>query len=325
MTLSPSSARRTLAVALIAALWAAGCAPATDPATTGGPGRAGDTIAAEVASFDLVARRADRFIIGVWSVDQTTLLAYGTIELTFTHLDEPEASADPPSVTARFLPLPGQDIDPAAPGPRFVSGAEATGVYGSPDVTFGQPGFWEVTVTATVDGQHHSTTAAFEVHERSDIPAVGDPAPRTRQPLAGDPHVGPRSIYSRAGPGQPIPVPGLHDITIADAIDAGLPVMVVISTPTYCVSRFCGPITDIIYDLALRHRGDMAFVHLEVWADFENQRLNSAALEWIAPTDRTNGGEPWVFVIDRHGIISHRFDNVATDAELQQSIRDVLS
>jgi hypothetical protein len=273
--------------------------------------------------------RPGRFLVGVWAVDQATLLAYGTIELDFERNGGDSGartavrSATP--VTAAFLPLPGQDLDPDAPGPRFVSGAEATGVYGAYDIGFDQPGFWEVTVTAIVDGEAHTTTAAFEVLATSDIPAVGDPAPRTRQPLVGDPGVNPRAIYSRAGPDRPIPVPGLHDIAIADAIDAGLPVMVVISTPTYCVSRFCGPITDTIRNLALRHRGDMAFVHLEVWADFENNQPNPAALEWIAPTDRTDGREPWVFVIDRDGIISHRFDNVATEAELQQAIRDVLS
>jgi hypothetical protein len=33
---------------------------------------------------------------------------------------------------------------------------------------------------------------------------------------------------------------------VADAIAAGRPVMVVGSTPVFCVSRFCGPITDAV-------------------------------------------------------------------------------
>jgi len=44
--------------------------------------------------------------------------------------------------------------------------------------------------------------------------------------------------------------------------------MVVVSTPTYCQSRFCGPITDSVSALAQRYGDRMAFVHLEVWKNF---------------------------------------------------------
>jgi len=177
-----------------------------------------------------------------------------------------------------------------------------------------------VAIEAEVDGQTQHTTAAFEVLARSDLPAVGDQAPRTRQPLAGDPDVDPKAIDSRAGDDRPIPDPELHDITIADAIAASRPVMVVVSTPTFCVSRFCGPITDSVQELALQYGDRMDFVHLEVWHDFEANVLNPAAAEWIAPTPDTDGGEPWVFVIDSAGVIIQRFDNVATDTDLLAAV-----
>ena len=85
--------------------------------------------------------------------------------------------------------------------------------------------------------------AAFEVLADSAIPAPGDQAPLIRQPLANDAAVDPKSIDSRAASDRPIPDLELHDITIADAITAGRPTVVVISTPTFRVSRFCGPIT----------------------------------------------------------------------------------
>lgn len=49
------------------------------------------------------------------------------------------------------------------------------------------------------------------------------------------------------------------------------------------------------------------------------------ALEWIAPTDRTDGRERRLFVVDRQGILSHGFHNVATHAQLEQAIADVLA
>lgn len=269
----------------------------------------------------------------MFGADRTRIVAFGTVTVRFAHLgdgSEPTASTDPAAlsepVEASFLPIPGQDLGPDEPGPRLVGGAEATGVYGAQGVTFDQPGFWEVTVTAILDGTEHTTTAAFEVLADSAIPAVGDPAPRTIQPLAGASGVDPKSIDSRASTDQPIPDPELHDITIADALDAGRPFMVVVSTPTFCVSRFCGPITDSVHQLAQRFADtDMAFIHLEVWQDFETNTVNPAAREWIAPTPETDGAEPWVFVVDHQGVITHRFDNVATDAELLAAVAETLA
>lgn len=67
----------------------------------------------------------------------------------------------------------------------------------------------------------------------------------------------------------------------------------------------------------------MAFVHLEVWKNFDKSEVNKAAAEWIYPPGTKDPREPWVFVIGRDGRIAHRFDNVATDAELQQAVDDV--
>jgi hypothetical protein len=297
----------------------------------GGDGSGGDggSIVAQVASFDLVAGREGRFIVGLFSADRTQLVAHGTVGLSFAYLGEGDGATTAPGgrpgpVVAAFLPIPGQEVDRGADGPRLVSGSEATGVYGTPRVGFDRPGFWEVIVTASIEGRDETTTAAFQVLEDSAIPAVGDPAPRTVQWLVDAPGVDPEAIDSRAGADRPVPDPGLHDVTVAEAIAAGVPLMVVVSTPTFCVSRFCGPITDSVEALALDHDDEMTFVHLEVWQNFQADVVNPAAAEWIAPTSDTDGAEPWVFVVDSDGIVTHRFDNVATDAELRAAVAEVL-
>lgn len=315
---------RRLVVAVVVAMVAAGCSM---PSSSEGGG-ASDEVVASVASFDVVADRPARFMVGLYTADQALTLAYGTVVFEFDYLGSDGAGGDtessPGPVDAAFLPIPGQDIDLDTEGPRMVTGSEATGVYAAPDVEFQSPGFWEVEVTAEVDGRTRRATGAFEVLEHSDVPAVGDPAPRTSQPLAGDGSVDPKAIDSRAGPETPIPDPALHDTTVADAIAAGRPTMVVVSTPTFCVSRFCGPITDSVQELGARFGDRMTFIHLEVWRDFEDNELNPAAVEWIAPTPETAGREPWVFVVDADGVIVERFDNVASDAELEAAVDRVL-
>lgn len=317
---------RVCSVALAVSLMAAACGGGDDKPDVTAPSKSAGagTLSAQVASYDLVSGRTGRFIVGLLEGDQRRLVAFGTIELRFAFLGEhgsDRPSVDPTApVTARFLPIPGQKIDPAARGPRFVSGSEGIGVYGAEGVTFDRPGFWQVRARAMIAGKTLDAEAAFQVLERSAIPAPGDAAPRTENDVAGAPGVDARSIDSRAGPDTPIPDPELHGTTIAAAIAAGRPLMVVVSTPTYCQSRFCGPITDSVSRLAKQHGDRMAFVHLEVWKNFENNQINKAAAEWIFPPGSEDAREPWVFVVGRDGRITHRFDNVATDDELGRAV-----
>ena len=314
---------RLTGLILAVALVTAACTTDGNDRSTRGDTDGAGAIAAVVASYDLVAGRNGRFIVGLFGSDRTQTVAFGTVSFTFASTADDNTPTGP--FEATFLPIPGQDLEPDRTGPRLVGPSEATGVYGAPEVTFDQPGFWEVTVTATLDGRTETATAAFEVLESSAIPAVGDSAPRTTQPLVGDPEVEAKAIDSRATTDRPVPDAELHDITIADALDAERPLLVVVSTPTFCVSRFCGPITESVEELAADFVDtDMAFVHLEVWADFENNMVNSAAREWVAPTPDTAGAEPWVFVVDRSGTITHRFDNVATDDAMRAAVEDVV-
>ncbi|MGH8914903.1 MAG: TlpA family protein disulfide reductase [Acidimicrobiia bacterium] len=330
MTFRLGQLRRSKPKVLIAVVAAA---VMTAPGCTAGTSTLDDAggLVAAVASYDLVAQRPGRFMVGLYTADQSRTLAYGTVSFAFTYLGTGEAGsggqAGSGPVEASYLPIPGQDLDSGAltGPPEPVAGSVATGVYAAQDVIFATAGFWEVTVTAETDGETVSTSGAFEVLATSDLPSIGDPAPSTRQPLAGDPNVDPKAIDSRAGGETPIPDPELHDITVADAIAKGRPVMIVVSTPTFCVSRFCGPITDSVHDLALQYGDRMEFVHLEVWRDFEANQLNPSAAEWIAPTPDTQGGEPWVFVVDAEGIIVQRFDNVASEPDLLAAVENLLA
>jgi hypothetical protein len=305
-----------LAAALLAA-------PSCGGSDSGSDDDAAGTISAEVASFDLAAGRDERFIVGFFAGDNR-VLAYGRVTLRFAYAGtreapERQAVAGAP-VEASYLPVAGQRIDPDQPGPRLVAPSEARGVYGAAGVRFDQPGIWAVVAEATAGGERFEVDAAFEVKAEPQIVAVDEPAPRTENPVAGAPGVDPGSIDSRAADGGEIPDPELHTTTVGGALAAGRPVVVVVSTPVFCVSRFCGPITDSVQALAQELGDRVDFVHLEVWQDFENQVVNPAAEEWIAPADGGDLREPWVFVVGADGTVRERFDNVATDADLRRAV-----
>ncbi|HEX6310629.1 MAG TPA: hypothetical protein VF152_03305 [Acidimicrobiia bacterium] len=306
------------AVALGAACGGSGSGGGDDPG-------AGFEVSAEVASFDLAVDRDERFTVGFFAPDNR-VLAYGDVTLRFGFAgtaDAPEREITPGSpVEAGFLPVPGQDIDPDRPGPRLVAPSEARGVYGADGVVFDRPGNWIVTAAGDVDGEPFEAQAAFQVNDEPQVVAVGDPAPATRNPLPGDPSVPPAAIDSRAEDSS-VPDPELHSTTVADALAAGRPLVVVASTPVFCTSRFCGPITDAVAELAREYGDRVDFVHLEIWQDFENQVVNPSAGEWIFPRDGGNAREPWVFVVAADGVVQARFDNVATEPELRAAVEAV--
>jgi hypothetical protein len=178
-----------------------------------------------------------------------------------------------------------------------------------------------VRVKAKIGGEDVSANAVFEVVAQSQLPAPGQPAPRTDTRLPGAPGVDLQSIDSRAKDGAPVPDAALHSTSVAAALAAGKPTVVVVSTPVYCVSQFCGPVTDSVARLAATYGDRVAFVHLEVWKDFEKKIVNPAAAEWITPKDGGDSREPWVFLVGGDGIVRQRFDNVVGDQALADAVQ----
>ena len=280
-----------------------------------------------VASYDLASSDAQRFVVGIVTNEQE-LVSFGSAQLRFSYLGDGDDSDDAvpgPTATATWQPIAGQDLGSVPEQAAVIDAVDGNGVYAARDVTFDRPGFWQVDVSIEVAGETRRAQAAFQVHPEHQIAAVGDPAPRTRNDLPGAAGVPPKSIDSRAADDRSVPDPELHSTTVADAIASGRPTMVVVSTPIYCVSRFCGPVTDEVRKLAREYGDRMSFVHLEVWRDFETTELNDAAAEWIYPPGVDEATEPWVWVLDAAGTIVERFDNVASDAELADAVRDALA
>lgn len=272
-------------------------------------------ISAIVASYDLAVGPPARFTVGVVNTDEGPV-GYGTVELRFFYLGKGDANAEAkpgPSATAHYLPLPGSPPAPAgADKPVYLKETER-GVYAA-EVPFDQAGFWGVAVTADLD-KTETATATFKVQPAHAVPGPGDPALPSDNLTLDTPGAPPTAVDSRAGGGDPVPDPELHRTTVKQALDAGRPVVLVISTPTFCVSVFCGPVTDMVGELAADYADRASFVHIEVWKDYEGKQLNDAAKDWIARGEDIN--EPWVFLIGTDGKIAARWDNVATRGEIE--------
>ena len=320
---------RSVLLLLATALVAAACGGGGDvqnagtatPATTGSASPSGLGVA--VASFDLATEKNARFEAGVFTPDHQLIIG-GDVQMAFTYVGQDPAASPLPAATttASFLPVPGEEPDQPYDQPVLNQAAQASGVYVT-HVDLDRPGYWSVTVTADVKGQGELTgSAAFQVADAHQVPAVGDPAPKVENLTMGS-DAPKAAIDSRATTNDgTIPDPILHQTTVAQAIADHRPVVVVLSTPVYCFSRFCGPVTNAVADLA-RQYGDRAdFVHIEIWKDFDNKQLNDAAAQWIqAPSGQAN--EPWVFLVGADGTVKARWDNVLNKDQLEQLLQEL--
>lgn len=313
---------RVLGGVLAFGVLAVGCssdggAGSPSPAT---PSRA--QVVAIVASVDLYASAPQRVSVGLVTNDNK-LVSYGTVDFAFSYVgtaDQPQQPEAGPTATATFVPVFG--TTGSGDAPRITLPSQGRGIYEASDVTFDRAGFWQVSVSADVrDVGTQRALATFEVGAQASLPAPGDPALATANltlaSIRGD--VPAAAVDSRAATEGAIPDPELHGLTIARALREGRPALVVFSTPVYCQSQFCGPVTDMVQDLAKRYTDRAAFIHVEIWKDFENQVLNQAALDWLQmPSGDLT--EPWLFLIGADGTIVDRWSSMWSEDEVAAAL-----
>jgi hypothetical protein len=296
-----------------------------DASEDGSDAAAADTpLAVVIASYDVAAGEDRRLLAGVLTADATPI-AFGEATFELGYLgDEPSGEAELLGTeTARFLPVLGLEPEiEATEQATVLVGQAGTGVYEA-FVDLEEPGFYGLRVTLELeDGTTRQGQATFSVLPEPQVHDVGDEAPRSENLTIADVEAGDApavAVDSRAqGEDAEVPDPHLHDSTIAGSLDAGTPVVAILSTPTYCVSTFCGPLTSELATVATEYEGVADFVHIEVWRDFEAQELNEAAQEWIQT--ESGGNEPWVFLVDGDGIIQGRWDNVLDIEDLRSRL-----
>ncbi len=178
---------------------------------------------------------------------------------------------------------------------------------------FTWPGNWGVELVARQpDGLSETARLTVIVRETPTTPAVGSPAPRSRNLIASDVQDLRRIDTSQR------PDHRLHQTRIADAIAMGKPQLIVFATPQFCTSRMCGPVVDIVRTLLPAYGKRVAFTHQEIWQDFATKKVFLTFEEWRLQS------EPWIFIVDGQGIIRARFEGLVTARELETALQNIL-
>ncbi|MDP2953209.1 MAG: hypothetical protein Q8O76_07850, partial [Chloroflexota bacterium] len=195
---------------------------------------------------------------------------------------------------------------------------DVKGIYVA-EVTFDSAGPWRFTAdVALPDGTTTSVQDAFQVLRESQTPAVGSPAPRSDNPTLSD--VADISKIDSSDPPRVL----MHTMSIADAIATGKPVVVAFATPAFCQSRVCGPAMDIMDELYDKYKDQAIFVHVEPY-ELDVLRQESRFELTEATRQRNLPSEPWIFVVDRKGLVAAKFEGIAALEEIEGALQPVLA
>jgi len=307
------------ALALASGMFVSACTGAANGGTASPSDEGRAPVQVVVANYEIVAGMSSRLLVGLITEDGRTV-AYGTVQMRFAKDTggHPEATQ---AVVGRYLPVHGTEPGDPNAKPSAIRPSSARGVYAVYGVRFLESGPYLIEVAADVQGVGIVQGAArFEVIPEPDVPGVGEKVPRTDNPTLDSKEAPRAAIDSRASKGR-FPDPELHRTTIAEAIQGGRPALVVFSTPVFCLSRFCGPVTNLVQALASEYGERAEFIHVEIWKDFQENVVNQSAADWLYRGGELN--EPWAFLIGPNGRIVARWDNLFTEDELRSALDEL--
>jgi hypothetical protein len=199
---------------------------------------------------------------------------------------------------------------------------EAATSYYVGEVPFRRPAVYLVSAIAEL-GNRLVATSPVQVEVRSDIPVpgAGDKAIRVHTPTVKSVGGAIQRIDTR------VPPDTMHEVDLADALDEGHPALLLFSTPAFCQSRVCGPVTDVAEQVKSEYGDRMDFIHMEIYNDNKpKQASNGAILGNLRPQVRAYHlqSEPVAFAIDRRGVIVERLQGAFSVEELTAAVRKAL-
>jgi hypothetical protein len=118
-----------------------------------------------------------------------------------------------------------------------------------------------------------------------------------------------------------------HTRSAAQVVDEGVPLALLVATPAFCSTAYCGPVLDTLLE-SVAGRDDLEVVHLEVYANTDDVggNLLDPNIRLAAPVvDLGLTFEPSLFLIGADGILVDRIDNVFDRSEADAAIDRLVS
>ncbi len=311
--------------AVSAALLVGGCG-SSDPSSTSSTPSASDFPSVQGKSLDQLLTSVDQdqsiAVAPTGSVYETgkNRFAFGIFNVDNTPVENAEVAvyAQPASGGRAEGPFPATweslatDTKYEAKSTRTDPDA-AQGLYVT-NLPLDQKGAWNL-VIVTKDGDKLSSArvnTSLIVGKPNAIPQVGEKAVDMHTLTAADVHGQVGEIDTRD------PHDDMHAVDLHDILGKK-PVVLLFATPALCQSRVCGPVVDIADQVEHEPEGKgVDFIHQEIYNDNNaNKGLRPQVLDYGLRT------EPWLFVIDKQGVVSTRIEGAFDLEELRAAVKKV--
>ena len=312
--------RRSSFVFLLLAALLAACGQASAPAASGTTAQSGQVLPAFAFSEAVVGK--NRIAIGLIRNNSPLNDPAAKVHLRFYNLDE----NDP-------------QVKFETDATYYGKGLPAAFYVAYP--TFDKAGNWGAEIEVRLPGQAEpsSTRQRLEVKQSSDVPNIGQPAVSAKTLKGKDV---PDLSQISSGPN---PDPAMYQISLDQALKNGKPTALLFATPAFCKTATCGPSLSVMQGLQKQYGDKVNFIHVEVYkypfdqsVQAQEKNYQQAAQENRQMTDQEAyagiaepmvawhlQSEPWLFLIDKQGIVAGRYEGGITKEEIGPAIEKLIA
>ncbi len=259
----------------------------------------------------------------VFPVIVSSELVVGPNRVLFSFLDASGAKpiAAPDRTASVAFTGPGGEKVPASDG-EFVWAIEGTSGLYVTHAEFPVAGSWSAEFTTAAPGSPETTIPfVFDVRDEASVVRPGEPAPSVETPTLEDVGGAVEQISSDEHPEE-----AFYETSVADALAADEPFVLVFATPAFCQTQTCGPTLEKIKEVAADHP-DTTFINVEPYeTTFADGQLQPVLDEnnLLKPVEASDAyglvTEPYVFVVDGEGKVADSFELIVTAEEIAAAI-----
>lgn len=202
---------------------------------------------------------------------------------------------------------------PAYRAQTTTSDPDAATVVYTTDVDFPSDGEWRIAALVKQGDEVAATLLpSATVGEFKGIPRVGQKAPKIHTPTAADVGGDLSKVTTR------IPPDTQNKVDYADVLGKE-PIILLFATPQFCQSRVCGPVVDVAEQVKEQYGDEAAFIHMEIYNDNDPSKgVTPQVKAFRLPS------EPWLFAIDRKGVIRAEVEGAFGVDLLTKVVKEVI-
>jgi hypothetical protein len=218
---------------------------------------------------------------------------------------------DQPAIGPFTAEIESLETEPAFRAQTTSNDPDAALAVYKTSIDFPSAGEWRVAALIK-DGEELKGTLlpSAVVGQFSQVPQVGEKAPRINTPTRED-------VSDVSEITTRVPPDTQNEADFADVLGQK-PIVLLFATPQFCQSRVCGPVVDVAEQVKESYGDEVEFIHMEVFEDNEPSKgVRPQVKAFNLPS------EPWLFVIDREGVVRTAIEGAFGVSELEGAVREV--